>query len=92
MRKKEIKREAPTRNLFRLLKEDGQKEHASRTIERAMQAVMAAVYFDGGLQGLRRVMAKLGLTIKVRTEQDQGGMIDVGFSRAMAAYRDDEGE
>lgn len=79
VRNKLPKHEGKTRNVFRLLVEDVKTEDATRTIERAMQAIIGAVYFDGGFEAARRVMAALGLTIKAGNEQDKGGLIDVGF-------------
>ena len=86
------KQEGKTRNPFRLLVDDARTEDATRTIERAMQAVIGAVYFDGGFEAARRVMAQLGLTIKAGNEQDRETLIDVGFgSDEGKRYRDDDG-
>lgn len=87
------KQEGKTRNPFKLLVDDARTEDATRTIERAMQAVIGAVYFDGGFEAARRVMAQLGLTIKAGNEQDRGASIDVGFGAVEGErYRDDDGD
>ncbi|KAL5314549.1 hypothetical protein ACEPPN_017189 [Leptodophora sp. 'Broadleaf-Isolate-01'] len=57
VRNKMLKQEGKTRNPFRLLVDDARTEDATRTIERAMQAVIGAVYFDGGFEAARRTMA-----------------------------------
>lgn len=73
--------------------EDATTEDATRTIERAMNAIIGAVYFDSGFEAARRAMAHLGLTIKVGNELDQRALIDVGFSEGgVQPYRDDDGD
>jgi dsRNA-specific ribonuclease len=44
--------------------ETDEAEDPSRTAARAMRAIIGAIYYDGGLQAARRVMAELGLIIK----------------------------
>lgn len=93
VRNKMPKQEGKTRNPFKLLVDDARTEDATRTIERAMQAVIGAVYFDGGFEAARRVMAQLGLTIKAGNQQDRGASIDVGFGAVEGErYRDDDGD
>ena len=92
VRNKMPKQEGKTRNPFRLLVDDARTEDATRTIERAMQAVIGAVYFDGGFETARRVMAQLCLMIKAGNEQNRGTLIDVGFGLDKGKrYRDDDG-
>ena len=52
-------------NILHLLKDDARREDPIRTLERAMKAVIGAVYYDGGLEGARLVMGNLDLLIKV---------------------------
>lgn len=47
-----------------MLKEDVQSEDQTRTVARAMRAIIGAVYYDGGMDGVRRVMEGLGLLVK----------------------------
>ncbi|KAK0115591.1 hypothetical protein ONS95_000136 [Cadophora gregata] len=90
VRNKMPKQEGKTRNPFRLLVDDVRTEDATRTIERAMQAIIGAVYFDGGFEAARRVMAQLGLTIKAGNEQDRETLVEVGFSTDDGkTYQDD---
>ncbi|KAG4433972.1 hypothetical protein IFR05_010552 [Cadophora sp. M221] len=92
VRNKMPKQEGKTKNPFRLLVDDAKTEDATKTIERAMQAIIGAVYFDGGFEAARRTMAQLGLTIKVGNEQDRGGLVYVGFGTVEGErYRDDDG-
>lgn len=58
-------RTAKKRNIFSLLKDDVVREDPSRTIARAMRAIIGAVYYDGQLAAARRVMAELDLIIKL---------------------------
>ncbi|RFU28204.1 hypothetical protein B7463_g8137, partial [Scytalidium lignicola] len=53
------------RNILALLKDDVQAEDKSRTVARAMRAIIGAVFYDGGLEAVRKVMGKLDLTFKV---------------------------
>jgi dsRNA-specific ribonuclease len=64
-----IRPKAPLRaskkhNIFSLLKEDAQGEDPSRTIARAIKAIIGAVYYDGGLQAAQRVMSGMDLILK----------------------------
>ena len=93
VRNKMPKREGKTRNPLKMLIDDAATEDPTRTIERAMKAIIGAVYFDGGFEAARRVMAHLGLTIKAGTEQDQEALIDVRFSDGnIKSYNDDDGD
>lgn len=53
-------------NVMALLKKDLQSEDTSRTIARAIKAIIGAVYYDGGLDAARRMMDSLSLTIRGR--------------------------
>jgi dsRNA-specific ribonuclease len=59
-------RPSKRRNLLELLKDDvkGVGHDPDRQIARAIKAIIGAVYFDGGLEEARRVMAQLKLTIQ----------------------------
>jgi len=56
-------------NIFALLKEDFRRTaagaDASRQIAKGIMAIIGAVHFDGGIDGAKRVMAHLGLIIKL---------------------------
>ncbi|KAH8813122.1 ribonuclease III domain-containing protein [Xylogone sp. PMI_703] len=52
------------RNILALLKEDVQTEDRSRTVARAMRAIIGAVFYDGGLEAVRKVMGILDLSFK----------------------------
>jgi dsRNA-specific ribonuclease len=54
------------KNLFALIKDDIQNvgHDQNRQIARAIKAIIGAVYFDGGFEAARRVMAVLRLTIQ----------------------------
>ena len=54
------------KNILHLMKDDMQREDPSRTIHRAMCAIVGAVYYDGGLQAARRLLAELDLIIKLQ--------------------------
>lgn len=58
-------RPSKRRNVLELLKEDVQNvgHERGKQIARAMKAIIGAVYFDGGYEAARRVMAQLSLTI-----------------------------
>lgn len=60
-RKSEVKKNT---QVLRMLKEDVQFEDPSRTVARAMRAILGAVYYDGGLGCVVKVMKELGLVIK----------------------------
>lgn len=64
MRRKKPLRQTKRKNLFFVVKDDATREDPSRTAARAMRAIVGAIYYDGGLQAARRVMAELGLIIK----------------------------
>ncbi len=64
VRRKKPLRPTKRKNILSLMKDDVSREDPLRTAARAMKAVMGAVYYDGGLQAARRVMAELALIIK----------------------------
>jgi len=64
VRRKKPLRPTKRKNPLSLMKDDISREDPSRTAARAMRAVIGAVYYDGGLQAARRVMAELALIIK----------------------------
>ena len=54
-------------HLWSLLKADGQREDPSRTLARALMAMIGAMYYiqyDGGLEAARKVIVGFGLEIK----------------------------
>lgn len=51
------------KNVIALLKDDVKREDPIRTIARAMRAIIAAVYYDGGLDAARRVMHNMSMTL-----------------------------
>ncbi|RDL32944.1 uncharacterized protein BP5553_08383 [Venustampulla echinocandica] len=53
------------RNPLWLLKDDVQREDPSRTIARAVCAIIGAAYYDGGLEAAKGVMAELDLVINM---------------------------
>jgi dsRNA-specific ribonuclease len=64
VRRKKPLRPSKRKNIFSAVKDDASREDPSRTAARAMRAVIGAIYYDGGIQAVRRVMAELGLIIK----------------------------
>jgi dsRNA-specific ribonuclease len=64
VRRKKPLRPTKRKNIFSVVKDDASREDPSRTAARAMRAIIGAIYYDGGLQAARRVMAELGLIIK----------------------------
>lgn len=60
----EIEQERPTQkwNPLVMVKDDLKSETKDRVIARAMRALIGAVYYDGGLEAAKRVMAELRLT------------------------------
>ncbi|KAN0093650.1 Ribonuclease III domain containing protein [Hyaloscypha variabilis] len=64
VRRKKPLRPTKRKNILFLMKDDASREDPSRTAARAMRAIVGAVYYDGGLQAARRVIAELGLIIK----------------------------
>jgi dsRNA-specific ribonuclease len=59
-------RPSKRRNVLELFKDDVQAvgHDRDRQIARAIKAIIGAVYFDGGYEAARRVMAQLRLTIQ----------------------------
>lgn len=65
------------RNLIAQMKRDASNTYgghdAPSTIERAMQALIGAVYYDGGIEAVRKVMFELRLLViskkKTNTEE-----------------------
>jgi hypothetical protein len=51
-------------NILSMMKDDAQRENPTRTIARAIRAIIGAVYYDGGFQAARRVLSQLDLIIK----------------------------
>jgi dsRNA-specific ribonuclease len=62
-------RRSKRNNVLELLKDDvkGIGQDQNRQIARAIKAIIGAVYFDGGFEAARRVMAQLTLTIRLGT-------------------------
>jgi hypothetical protein len=58
-------RPTKSKNILHLMKDDVQREDPSRTIQRAICAIVGAVYYDGGLEAARRLLAGLNLIIKL---------------------------
>lgn len=59
-------RASKRKNMFHVLRKDVQAvgHDGDRLIARAVKAIIGAVYFDGGYDAVRRVMAQLGLSIQ----------------------------
>lgn len=64
VRRKKPLRATKRKNLFHIVKDDASREDPIRTAARAMRAIIGAIYYDGGIQAVRRVMAELRLIIK----------------------------
>lgn len=54
-------------------KDDFEREDPTRTVARAVEAVVGAVYFDGGFEAVRVVMEYLDLVIRVLRRQETLG-------------------
>ncbi|KAG9230839.1 hypothetical protein BJ875DRAFT_471050 [Amylocarpus encephaloides] len=52
-------------NLLALGKDDIKREHGTVSISRGIEAIVGAVYYDGGIDPARQVMANLDLIIKM---------------------------
>jgi dsRNA-specific ribonuclease len=64
VRRKKPLRPTKRKNIFSVVKDDASREDPSRTAARAIRAIIGAIYYDGGLQSARRVMAEMGFSIK----------------------------
>ena len=60
-------RPSQSRNAWELIKADAKNvgKDSGRTTASGIRAIIGAVYFDGGLDAVKRVMAHLGLIIKL---------------------------
>ncbi|KAL3422214.1 RNase [Phlyctema vagabunda] len=52
------------KNLWTVVKDDVKREDTSVTIARALVAIIGAVFYDGGLVAVRKVMVDLGLEVR----------------------------